>query len=53
LEDFLLGVASTICLALIAALVLLGRTTLESIDTWEKRLRKPRAPRRWLRHDRV
>src|SRR5262249_36487176 len=52
LEGFFLGVASTLCLARIAALGLLGRTTLQSIDSWEKRLRAPRGPRRWLTRDR-
>jgi hypothetical protein len=53
LEGFLLGIASTVCIALIAGLVLLGRATLQSIDAWEKRLRKPRASRRRLTHDRI
>jgi len=51
LEDFFLGVAWTLGMALIAAVVLVGRATLASIDAWEKGLRKPRAGHRRPAHN--
>jgi len=48
LENFLLGAVAAICFVLVAAVLRLGRASLQSIDLWEERLRERQSMRRWL-----